>query len=257
MISKNQIKEIQYLHLKKQRDERRLFIAEGIKTINEMVNTCPECIKQVFATEEYLKNFGSDLNEKSLVYFPVTADELKKISLQSTPNQVIAVCDYFDEVSLEKVVTPDFTFYLDNVRDPGNFGTILRLADWYGISAVYCSPTSCDFYNPKVVQSTMGAFLRVKVVYCSLKSLREINASMPIYGAVLDGNNLYNEQLQKGVIVIGNEANGIDSANLKLLTHRLTIPSSKGSVTESLNAAMASAILASEFFRQLKNAMNK
>jgi len=146
----------------------------------------------------------------------------------------------------------NFAFFLDDVRDPGNLGTIIRLADWFGLSTIFCSPGSCDFYNPKVIQSTMGAFLRVRSVYTELSDLLEKQEIKTVYGAVLNGANLYKEKLVNGLIVIGNEANGISDHNLKFISKKLTIPANQNNGTESLNAAMAASIIASEFFRQLK-----
>jgi TrmH family RNA methyltransferase len=138
------------------------------------------------------------------------------------------------------------------VRDPGNLGTIIRLADWFGIPTVFCSPGSCDFYNPKVIQSTMGAFLRVQVIFIDLKPLIETYNIRNIYGALLSGKNLYKETLQNGLIIIGNEANGIREENLALINNPITIPANQHNGTESLNAAMATSIITSEFFRQLR-----
>ena len=146
----------------------------------------------------------------------------------------------------------NFSLYLDDIRDPGNFGTIIRLADWYGISTVFCSDNSCDLYNPKVIQATMGAFARVNIIYISLKEAINKYAVKNVYGAVLNGKSIYYEKLQNGIIVIGNEANGISPGNLQLINRSITIPAQQTSGTESLNAAMAASIITSEFFRQLK-----
>jgi TrmH family RNA methyltransferase len=253
MLSKNQIKEIQSLQLKKFRGLKRLFIAEGIKTVTEIMEQSPALIQELFATAEFIADQASLLNRLSVRYTPVTEEELKKISLQSNPNAVLAVCHYFEET--EPVFDPekDFSFYLDDIRDPGNLGTIIRLADWFGMNTVFCSPDSCDVYNPKVIQSTMGAFLRVKVVYRELKDLADAGHVRTVYGAVLDGKDLYRQKLESGLIVIGNEANGIRASTMEHLTQRLTIPANRNNGTESLNAAMAASILAAEFFRQLRH----
>jgi TrmH family RNA methyltransferase len=167
---------------------------------------------------------------------------------------VLAVCTYFNEPKAKCDFDSHFSFYLDDIRDPGNLGTIIRLADWFGMSTIFCSPNSCDFYNPKVIQSTMGAFLRVNVVYTELSDLIVQQNIKHVYGALLSGKNVYKEQLKNGLIVIGNEANGIQTDNLKLINQPITIPANKSNGTESLNAAMASSIIVSEFFRQLKMA---
>ena len=252
MLSKNQIKEIQSLQLKKFRDAKKLFIAEGLKTISELLSHAPEIVSEIFATRNFI-NANKTLFEKSISKFTeVSEAELKKISLQSTPSGVLAVCCYFKAQEPKFDFENNFAFYLDDVRDPGNLGTIIRVADWFGVHAVFCSPDSCDVYNPKVIQATMGAFLRVRVCYVTLDDLIAGNKIGIVYGAVLNGSNLYEERLKSGLIVIGNEANGISELNLKHVTQKLTIPANRSNGTESLNAAMATSILASEFFRQLK-----
>lgn len=252
MLSKNQIKQIQSFQLKKFRDSENIFIAEGIKTVLELITHRPDTIKEIFATVQFITNNRSFLVSSSVVATEITDEELRKISLQSAPNQVLAVCRYFSETIDEPDFERGFYLYLDDVRDPGNMGTIIRLADWFGIPTVYCSPDSCDFYNPKVIQSTMGAFLRVNVVYIELEALIKKYAIRNIYGAVLNGKNIFRETLQNGLIIIGNEANGIHDKNIKLINNPITIPANQNNGTESLNAAMATSIITSEFFRQLR-----
>lgn len=251
MLSKNQIKEIQSLQLKKIRDTKKLFIAEGVKTVSEILNDHAILLKEIYGTHDFIGPRMSDLLRLNIPFTEVSEEELKKISLQTNPNSVLAVCHYIKEPQLLFDFEKNFSLYLDDVRDPGNLGTIIRLADWFGISSIFVSEATCDFYNPKVIQSTMGAFLRVKVITSSLDMLIEKHQVKTIYGAVLNGNNLYAETLRKGLIVIGNEANGISEANLKRITHAITIPSNQQNGTESLNAAMAASIITSEFFRQL------
>ncbi len=252
MLSKNQIKEIQSLQLKKFREAKKQFIAEGIKTVIEILEHEPVLLVEIFATRDFIETNKVTLRRLNLKFTETTEAELKKISLQSTPSGVLAICNYFKKPKANFNFEENFSFYLDDVRDPGNLGTIIRLADWFGVSTIFCSPGSCDFYNPKVIQSTMGAFLRVKSVYVELSDMLEKQEIKTIYGAVLDGNNLYRENLKNGLILIGNEANGISDQNLKLITKKLTIPANQNNGTESLNAAMATSIIASEFFKQLK-----
>lgn len=251
MLSKNQIKEIQSLQLKKFRDLQKIFIAEGIKSVSEIILQRPDCIKELFATKDFITSHGRAINAKNLKVTEITVAELERISIQKAPNHVLALCDYFIEEKSVFDFEHNYALYLDDVRDPGNLGTIIRLAAWFGISQLFCSPTSCDFYNPKVIQSTMGAFLRVKVEYIELEELLQTPTLKTIYGAVLNGKNLYQENLRNGLIIIGNEANGISELHLKAITHPITIPAGSGNDTESLNAAMATAIITSEFFRQL------
>lgn len=253
MLSKNQIKEIQSLQLKKFRDSKKLFIAEGIKTVTEVLDQDPGIIEEIYGTKEFIREQLHRLRQLNIKFTEITDDELKKISLQATPNSAIAVCRYYDNRAVKFNLNESFSFYLDDIRDPGNLGTIIRLSDWFGIAAIYCSPASCDVYNPKVIQSTMGAFLRVKVIYTELSELIIAQNVSNVYGGLLKGKDLYKEKLNNGLIVIGNEANGISDKNLEFINHAITIPSSKINGTESLNAAMAASIIVGEFFRQLRH----
>lgn len=248
MLSKNQIKEIQSLHQRKQRELHQRFIAEGAKTVSEIVLQNSSLIDQLFATPSYLSANSHLLHENNIWFQEITEEELKKISLQTTPNQVLAICHYFKPASAS---APGATaFYLDDLRDPGNLGTIIRLSDWFGMRDLYCSPSTCDRYNPKVIQSCMGAFLRVNIHYCELSDIAP--SYKKIYGALLEGKNLYQQELSEGLIVIGNEANGISAETLALITDKVHIPAAADSQAESLNAAIAAAVLASEFFRQVR-----
>jgi len=252
MISKNQIKQIQTLHLKKNRDAAKLFLVEGIKTIKELLQQKAEIVQELFVTNAFIENNLSLIKSNKISFTEITETELKKISIQTSPNNALAICSFFDEPLPAFNSDSSFSFYLDDIRDPGNFGTIIRLADWYGIPAIFCSDSSCDLYNPKVIQASMGAFLRVKVTYSPLENIIKNFSIKNIYGAVLNGNNIYKEKLKNGLVVIGNEANGISAENLQLISGSITIPSQHSSGTESLNAAMATSIIASEFFRQTK-----
>lgn len=251
MLSKNQIKEIQALQIKKNREEKKIFLAEGLKTVNEIINESPIIIEHIFATNDFIHKNTLKLRQLQIKVTKITEDELKKISNQINPNQVVAICNYFKERALIFNFNNNFTFYLDDIRDPGNMGTIIRLADWFGINTIYCSPTSCELYNPKVIQATMGSFLRVGLVYIELNELIQKNNIKNIYGTVLKGKSIYKEILKNGLIIIGNEANGISEENLKKTSRLISIPANNNKI-ESLNAAVACSIIASEFYRQLK-----
>jgi TrmH family RNA methyltransferase len=253
MLGKSQLKEIQSLQQKKFRDQKKRFIVEGIKSVIELIKMHPRNVEEVFATATFIQANKQLLLTNTIKYSEISPDELSRISLQKNPNNVLAVCRYFERVNTGFDFTKHFTFYLDEIRDPGNFGTILRVADWYGISTVFCSPHACDLYNPKVVQASMGAFLRVNVIYEELSHLMARANITAVYGAVLNGQNIYNLKLTNGLIVIGNEANGITLQNLEHIRTPLSIPAHSQNGTESLNAAMAASIIASEFFRQLVN----
>ena len=251
MISKNQIKHIQSLHSKKNREEEGLFIIEGIKLVTEFIDQQKFNIKEVFATAEYVSNHQSILDKNNINYSEISADELKKISLQSNPNQVLAVVKECQQTLNEDLLKSSTTLYLDDIRDPGNLGTIIRIADWFGIHQVICSPNSTELYNPKTLQASMGAVLRVNVITLAFEELLANSKDIPVYGALLNGTNIYTSSLKHGIIVIGNEANGISNEVLKRITHPITIPAASNNGSESLNAANACAIICSEFHRQL------
>lgn len=250
MISKNQIKYIQSLHLKKQREQEKLFIIEGIKLVTEFLQSSVFEVESVFATAQFLQNQRALLSSFNVNAEEVTEDELKKISLQTNPNAVLAVVKQNAQLLNEEQLQQTTNLYLDDIRDPGNLGTIIRIADWFGIKQVICSLTCTELYNPKTLQASMGAVLRVNVVYQSFEIIKALILQAPIYGAVLNGTNIYTSELQSGIIVIGNEANGISEDVLKQITNPITIPAASNNGSESLNAANACAIICSEFFRR-------
>ncbi len=241
MISKNQIKLIKSLQQKKYRKLYQLFIAEGVKVIQELLNSNYELV-ELYVTQELFLNV-----EKSKLH-SISEAELKSISALVTPNECLAVFiipEKSKEESYEKM-----HIALDDIRDPGNMGTIIRLADWFGIQDIVCSEETVDVYNPKVIQATMGSIARVNVIYCDLKNYLS-KAKIPIYGTLLEGKNIYSEKLmQPSIIVLGNESNGISQEVQRLITHKITIPRF-GTLqqTESLNVATATAIVLSEFCR--------
>lgn len=251
MLSKNKIKFLHSLSMKKNRDEIGLFIAEGEKTIREISDSHIP-IQTLIGTEEKLDLFLKSNCEKILT----TNDEIKKLSNLQTPQGILAVCEkpkhFLDILSL----THELTIVLDDVQDPGNMGTIIRLASWFGIKNIICSPHTVDCYNPKVIQSTMGAIAKVAVHYLTIHDFLNVCISnkIPVYGTFLNGANLFQSTLtNNGVIVMGNEGNGISSEIEKIVEHRLTIPSftTDGSNVESLNVSIATAIICSEFRRQI------
>lgn len=252
MLSKNQTKEIQFLHHKKYRDQEKKFIAEGVKLCREIIEIKPKSIECLYCTENFIASQELLIKQSEIKFCIVENAELKKISLLETPNEALLVVRYFDEMDIPINFTSEFSLYLDDIRDPGNMGTIIRLADWFGVHQIFASPNSCDCYNPKVVQSSMGAILRVNISYQSLPSVLSKNKIDHVYGALFSSPNLYVQKLSGGLIVIGNEANGISDQNKSLINRAITIPSSPNNGSESLNAAMATSIILSEFFRQLK-----
>lgn len=254
MLSKNQLAEIRLLHTKKGRDQAQRFIAEGLKTVEELIRLRPDLVVAIYGTSLFTDQDRAVLRKKDIPFYETKDEQMEKMSLQHTPSGALAVCRYIDEHDADFNPQSELALYLDDIRDPGNMGTILRLADWFGVKKVFCSHNTCELYNPKVVQSSMGAFLRVEVVYDQLEKIISRCGVDRVYGAVLNGNDVYREELKNGLLVIGNESNGIQVENLALINKGLTIPAHQNNGTESLNAAMATAILCSEFFRQLRQA---
>lgn len=249
MLSKNRIKWLQSLTKKKVRDEEGLFFAEGAKLVDDLY---PAFVcHSIYATEEYFSESGSRTSGGE-ERFVVSKEDLKKISAQCAPQSVFAVfqkrsCEFSPQLLSDKL-----SLALDTVQDPGNLGTIIRIADWFGIEHIICSRETVEAYNPKVVQATMGALGRVHVHYADLeKILSEID--MPIYGTFLEGKDIYREELSRsGIIVMGNEGNGISDDVKKFVSKKLYIPNFPvGRITsESLNVAVATAITCSEFRRR-------
>ncbi|MBW4361964.1 TrmH family RNA methyltransferase [Flavobacterium taihuense] len=240
MLSKNQIKLISGLHQKKHRFGNQLFFAEGVKVIQELVKSNFE-LEHLYTTKEDFNEITA--NKKSII----SENELNKISALATPNTCLAVF----RIPLEsKIIESGLILALDSIRDPGNLGTILRLCDWFGIQQLVCSKETVDIYNPKVVQATMGSIARVNVNYIDLNDFIS-NTSLPVFGTFMDGENIYKMNLpQEGIIIMGNEANGISESIENLITKRLAIPRfGELQITESLNVATATSIVLSEFRR--------
>ena len=247
MISKNQIKYIRQLELKKYRRREGVFVAEGPKVVGDLLRRFQPVA--VYATEEW------DQGDRSLI--PVTDDELRRISFLQHPQQVLALFPIPETSAAANpqflILTSQLSLALYGVQDPGNLGTIIRIADWFGIDTIYCSEDTADTYNPKVVQATMGSIARVNIIYTDLLRLFDsLPPSYPVYGTLLDGENIYQQTLSnEGIIVMGNEGNGISEAIRQRVNRRLLIPCFReGDKAESLNVAIATAITCSEFKRR-------
>jgi len=240
MLSKNQIKLITSLQQKKYRKQEQLFFAEGVKVVQELLQSNFE-LQDLFTTKQDFISVS-----KTKVH-AISDAELKKISALATPNSCLAV---FKIPKDKEMKESGLILALDDVRDPGNLGTIIRLCDWFGIETLFCSDETVDVYNPKVVQATMGSISRVNVVYGDLDNFL-VKTKLTVFGTFMDGKNIYQESLPKeGIIVMGNEANGISEAVEKLVTDRIAIPRFGNlQITESLNVATATAIILSEFKR--------
>ncbi|WP_417445163.1 TrmH family RNA methyltransferase [Joostella sp.] len=241
MVSKSEIKLITGLHQKKYRNKEGLFIAEGVKVINELLKSDFK-LHKIYALKEDLV----DINPEKVNL--VSELILKKMSGLKTPSPVLAV---FYMKPPSEIEEKGLILALDDVRDPGNLGTIIRMCDWFGIKTLVCSEHTVDCYNPKVIQATMGSLTRVNVVYTDLESYLK-NANCPIFCATMEGANIYKTEVPKdAILVMGNEANGISDSILSLIKNEISIPRFGDiQATESLNVATATAILLSEFKRR-------
>lgn len=252
MLTKNTIKFIKSLTAKKFREIHGSFIAEGPKIISDIASS-PLKIEKLFATRHWLDEHLS-LTENIEEVICVTAKELSAISQLTTPNNTLAVVKMPETTFSQDIAAQSLVITLDDIRDPGNLGTIIRIADWFGYKHILCSETSVDAYNPKCVQATMGSIARVHIYYENLQQiLRQGAATANIFGTFLSGDPVFNASLEnKGFLIIGNEANGITPEIEKLVKKRLFIPSGNdsGSHAESLNASAATAIICAEFFRR-------
>jgi len=256
MLSKNKIKFINSLKKKKYRSEKGLFIAEGFKLVQELLEEGAEATL-ICATSQWLEHNPSHARAKIIEQIEVTEQELGKISSFKTPQQVLGIFAISGGLSEADDLAGQLSLVLDRINDPGNLGTIVRLADWFGIENIICSTDTVDLYNPKTVQSTMGSIARVKVAYRELAEFLEPWSRHPgfdIYGCFLEGENLYTAPLQnKGIIVMGSESHGISRELWPYINQQLYIPAftrGKATTAESLNVSMATGIVCSEFRRR-------
>lgn len=238
MITKNTVKLIQSLKQQKYRNEHHLFVVEGRKMVEELLNA-PFEIVYLFATERFLEDHP--LADPRLE--TATEVQMEQMSGQDTPSGILAVARIPE---LTTTTECRMALALDGISNPGNMGTIIRTAEWFGIQQIVCSEDCVELWNPKVIQATMGSVFRVKVVRTDLASYleKEKQGGKAIYGALLEGENLFKKtEWKDGVIVIGSESHGIRANVLPFITHSITIPRAQGSVTESLNASMATGII--------------
>lgn len=242
MISKSNIKLIKSLQQKKFRDDLNLFVVEGEKMVQESLQWKSDYLIDLYHTSDSI--IGESLVEDEKMHL-ISEKELKQISSLQTPNKSLAV---FRKWSKSNDKLP-FYIALDGVQDPGNMGTIMRLADWFGVKKILCSKETVDCFNPKVVQSTMGAIFRIEVEYVDLSETFQ-SLNLPIYGALLEGENIYSKPMKpEGILLLGNEGKGISENLQKLINFPISIP--RFGEAESLNVSTAGAILLSEFFRRI------
>ena len=246
-LSKNKLKYIRSLKEKKYRAEFGTFVAEGHKMVSDLLPFI-KC-QLLVATPEFLRSTDVANVEEVI---EVNDSELAQVSFLQNPQQVLAVF-YQSENVADIKIDDELVLALDGIQDPGNMGTIIRLADWYGIHHIFCSQDTVDVYNPKVVQATMGALARVNIHYTDLSDFLTRNKHLPVYGTFLDGENMYEKKITSdGIIVMGNEGNGIRPEIEKLITEKLYIPNYPvgNPTSESLNVAIATAIICAEFRRR-------
>jgi TrmH family RNA methyltransferase len=239
MVTKSELKYIQSLSDKKVRLETGCFIAEGVKLVGEMI-AAGYPLKAVYALDTW------ESPDATLEVTRIEAFELEKMSMLQTPNQVLAVAMMPQKKETLDLAGP-LTIVLDGIQDPGNMGTIIRTADWFGITQIVASEDTVDVYNPKVIGATMGSFMRVSVTYKNLADWMP-TVKLPVYGALLEGENVFTIKTpQKGLLVIGSEGKGIRENILDLITHPVTIP--KIGDAESLNAGIAAGIIVAQLTR--------
>ncbi len=256
MLSHNQIKYINSLKIKKFRQQHGTFIVEGEKGVSELL-AGPLKTASIFALNEWLVQNEHSLKSRDINYQLITADELKKVSDLITPNKVLAIAEMPAATAPDPITFSGMALALDGIRDPGNLGTMIRTADWFGIRQIICSTDSVDMYNPKVVQSTMGSFGRVNVTYTNLQAFFEaLPDGFPVFGALLEGPDITAKTFTKaGIIVIGSESHGISKNLIPYVNEPIHIPrfsdSGADNQAESLNASIANGIICFEICKQL------
>ena len=247
MLSKSQISFVKSLHQKKFRKEHRLFIVEGIKSVTEFIHS-DYLVSAIYCTENVMPKLAK-LPQKIQVN-QISQGDLDKISTLTTPQQVLALVQVPDDNPPNAVdFQGTFTLALDGIQDPGNLGTIIRTADWFGLKQIICSEDCVEVYNPKVVQATMGSLTRIKVRYAALSDLLK-DAQVPVYGALLEGTSIVKTNFgTEGIIVLGNEGQGISTPVINEVTHRVTIPGL--GKAESLNVAVCASLFCYELQRNI------
>jgi TrmH family RNA methyltransferase len=251
VITRNEIKLVRSLRQKKYRELHRCFIAEGSKLVLDLMNG-PFPVRQIFASPRWKEETSPPL---PVPVTEISPAEMEKITALNSPSQVLAILEMVFPSPDRATMESDLTLVLDSIGDPGNLGTIIRIADWFGIPQVVCSPGTVDIYNPKVIQATMGSVARVRVIYRELSPfLGSIGDRVPVYALTLGGTDIFHTELSDcGVLILGSEAHGISEELLQFVTRRLIIPffpASRTAHAESLNAAVAAGIACAEFRRR-------
>lgn len=252
MLSTGRLRFVRSLHQKKYREKEGFFLVEGPKLVQELIQTNAFAVESIYATSNWRQPDGL---KPELVHW-VTDEQLGRLSVLDSPNRVLAVCQIPVTSSPASLPTIGLTLLLDQISDPGNLGTIIRTADWFGLSHVFCSPDTAELFNPKVIQATMGSVFRMKVIHTPLIDLLVRNAEskgLPVYAAVLGGENVFETELKKdALLLVGNESRGVSPMLMPFVTKAIAIPSfAKGSTSaESLNVSVATGVLCAEFQRR-------
>jgi RNA methyltransferase, TrmH family len=253
-ISRKKIQFVLSLRRKKVREEERLFTIEGDKIVREFLQSESEIVTLI-AKPEFISGLSPELAKRAVEVIPVSYDELKKMSSLKTPHNAMGIVRIRENILNTHQIYKNLCAALDNIQDPGNLGTIIRAAAWFGINDIVCSENCVDVYNPKVIQSTMGAILNVNVHYTDLNKFLDeaVKSGLPVYGTLLEGEPVYNSNLMKsGIVLLGNESRGISDDLLQYVSHKIMIPKFTGATVgiDSLNAGMAASIIFSEFARR-------
>ncbi len=253
MVSKNTIKLIKSLALKKNRIKQNLFLVEGDKNVSEVL-VSDFCVENLLATSKFLEINKVLLNKAKLIT-EATQQDIDNASLLKNPQNSIAICSRPESKEIPDKIDCDIWIYLDDIQDPGNLGTIIRICDWFGINQLFCSPKTADLFNPKVIQASMGSFCRVEVWQTPFEPVAQLakKSGIPILGAFLEGENIYELELPKqALLVVGNEGNGISTDIETKIEQKIRIPefNQNSSSAESLNVSVATAIICAEFKRQ-------
>ena len=254
MISKNTIKLIKSLTLKKYRTKENIFLVEGDKNVIEVLNSGYK-IEKLFATKTFISN-NENKCKKAALLFEVEQVDIKKASLLQNPQNCLAICILPKKQIFPEKLNNNLSIYLDDIQDPGNLGTIIRICDWFNIEYIFCSPNTVDLYNPKVIQASMGSFCRTQLIETAFENVANLAQLFraPVYGAFMNGKNIYTEKLpKKAILVMGNEGSGINKKLESSIDIKIKIPefSDKSKSAESLNVSVATAIICSEFKRQI------
>ena len=245
MLSKNQIKILRGLQRKKERKNSGLFIVEGKKIVQEILDSKDDWV-ELYATKSWLDQYPEYVALENV--FEITDKDLAQISSFKTPNDVMLLLKQKAEIDFSEVHSTDIVLALDGIKDPGNMGTIIRLADWFGVSHILCTTDSVDQYNPKVVQSAMGSISRVNIHYCDMVHMLTQLESHKIYACDLNGDSIYDAYYnEKAILIMGSESHGISNEVLKMVDCTITIPSFSNTGIDSLNVASAAAISLSLF----------